>query len=72
MLPSIFLKVIGVCLLAFGIYDTNVYWYALTKGEETFDFFGRNLSARHKIVKIGFSLVLVFYYAIGLVLVTLG
>ena len=72
MLPSIFLKLVGVCLLVFGVYDTNVYWYALTKGEGTFDFFGRNLPATHTIVRIGFGSVLIFYYVVGFILVALG
>lgn len=72
MLPSIFLKMVGVCLIVFGVYDTKVYWYALTKGDGTFDFFGRNLPATHKVVRIGFSSVLVFYYAVGLVLLAFG
>ena len=62
----------GVCLIVFGVYDTNVYWYALTKGEGTFDFFGRNLPARHKVVKLGFTLVLVFYYVIGSIMILFG
>ena len=72
MLPSVFLKAVGVCLIVFGVYDTNVYWYALTKGEGTFDFFGRNLPARHKVVKLGFTLVLVFYYVIGSIMILFG
>jgi hypothetical protein len=72
MLPSLFLKLVGFCLLVFGVYDTNLYWYALTKGEGTFDFFGRNLPANHRIIKLGFSLVLTFYYLIGTVLVIFG
>jgi hypothetical protein len=72
MLPSIFLKLVGVSLLVFGIYDTKVYWYALTKGGGTFDFFGRELSANHRIVRTGFSSVLVFYYAVGTVLLIFG
>lgn len=66
------MKLIGVCLLVFGVYDTNVYWYALTKGEGTFDFFGRNLPAKHPIVRIGFGSVLTFYYVVGCILVGLG
>ena len=72
MLPSIFLKLVGVSLLIFGVYDTKVYWYALTKGEGTLDFFGRELPARHRGVKIGFSSVLAFYYAVGTVLLMFG
>ncbi len=72
MLPSIFLKLIGGCLLIIGVYDTGVYWYALTKGEETFNFFGRSLPANHKIVRIGFAAVLTFYYVVGLLLVVEG
>ncbi|HYB67258.1 MAG TPA: hypothetical protein VEC43_02940 [Candidatus Acidoferrales bacterium] len=72
MLPSLFLKFVGICLLVFGVYDTNVYWYALARGEGTFDFFGRNLAATHSIVRAGFSLVLVFYYAVGSILLVLG
>jgi len=72
LLPSVFLKSVGVCLLAFGGYDTNVYWYALTKGEGTFDFFGRNLPANHRIVQTGFTFVLAFYYVVGSVLLVLG
>jgi len=72
VLPSLFLKFVGACLLIFGVYDTNVYWYAVTKGEGTFDFFGRNLPATHRIVRTGFSLVLLFYYIVGSVLLVLG
>lgn len=72
MLPSLFLKFVGICLLIFGVYDTNVYWYAIARGRGTFDFFGRNLPATHSIVRVGFSLVLVFYYAVGSVLLILG
>jgi hypothetical protein len=72
MLPSIFLKLVGVSLLVFGVYDTNVYWHALTKGEGAFDFFGRELPANHWIVRTGFSSVLVFYYAVGTVLLIFG
>jgi hypothetical protein len=72
LLPSLFLKFVGVCLLAFGGYDTNVYWYALKKGEGTFDFFGRNLPANHRIVRTGFTLVLAFYYVVGSVLLVFG
>lgn len=72
MLPSVFLKLVGVSLLIFGVYDTKVYWYALTKGEGTFDFFGRELPARHRGVKIGFTSVLVFYYTVGSVLLIFG
>jgi hypothetical protein len=72
MLPSLFLKSVGVCLLIFGVYDTNVYWYAIVKGGETFDFFGRNIPATRSIVRVGFSLVLVFYYVVGSVLLILG
>ena len=66
------MKLVGVSLLIFGVYDTNVYWYALTKGEGTFDFFGRELPARHRVVKIGFSSVLIFYYAVGTVFLIFG
>jgi len=66
------LKAVGVSLLIFGVYDTKVYWYALTKGEGVFDFFGRELPARHRGVKIGFSSVLVFYYAVGIILLMFG
>jgi hypothetical protein len=72
MLPSLFLKFVGVCLLIFGIYDTNVYSYAIAKGQGIFDFFGRELPATHSIVRIGFSLVLVFYYVVGSILLILG
>jgi hypothetical protein len=72
MLPSLFLKFVGICLLIFGVYDTNVYWYAIARGGGTFDFFGRNLPATRSIVRVGFSLVLVFYYAVGSVLLILG
>ena len=72
MLPGLFLKFVGVCLLIFGLYDTNVYHYALTKGQGTFDFFGRNLPATHRIVRVGFSLVLVFYFVVGSLLLILG
>jgi len=72
MLPSLLLKSVGVCLIAIGLYDTNVYRYALAKGQGTFDFFGRELSAKHPIVKLGFGTVLFFYYAVGSLLVVLG
>ena len=72
MLPASFLKSVGLCLIVIGLYDSNVYRYALVKGEGTFDFFGRELSARHSIVKLGFASVLVFYYAVGFVLLVLG
>jgi hypothetical protein len=72
LLPSEFLKFVGVCLLAIGVYDTNVYRYALTTSLGTFDFFGRELPAKHPVVKIGFSVVLLFYYTVGLVLLILG
>jgi hypothetical protein len=72
MLPSLFLKFVGICLLIFGLYDTNVYWYAIARGEGTFDFFGRSLPATHSIVRTGFSLVLIFYYAVGSTLLVLG
>jgi hypothetical protein len=72
VLPSVFLKLVGVSLLIFGVYDIKVYWYALTKGNGAFDFFGKELPARHMGVKVGFSLVLVFYYAVGTVLLIFG
>jgi hypothetical protein len=72
MLPSVFLKLVGGCLVVFGVYDTNVYWYALTKAKGTFDFFGRNLPASHKIVRLGFASVLVFYYCVGSLLILMG
>jgi hypothetical protein len=72
LLPAVFLKSIGVCLLAIGVYDTNVYRYALTRGVGNFDFFGRELPAKHPIVKLGFSAVLLFYYSVGLVLLAFG
>ena len=72
MLPSVFLKLVGLSLLIFGIYDTKVYWYALTKGNGTFDFFGRELAAKHWIVRVGFSSVLVFYYSVGAALLIFG
>ncbi len=72
MLPSLFLRLVGVFLLIIGLYDTNVYRYALTRGEGTFDFFGRNLPANHRIVKTGFALVLAFYYVVGSILAVFG
>lgn len=72
MLPRLFLKFVGACLLIFGVYDTNVYRYAVTRGEGTFDFFGRNLPATHRIVRVGFSLVLIFYYVVGSLLLIFG
>lgn len=72
MLPGLFLKFVGACLLIFGVYDTNVYRYAITRGEGTFDFFGRNLPATHRIVRVGFSLVLIFYYVVGSLLLIFG
>lgn len=72
LLPSVFLKFVGVCLLAFGFYDTSIYWYALKEGHGSFDFFGKTLPANHKIVRTGFGCVLLFYYAIGSTLLVLG
>ncbi len=72
MLPSVFLKSVGICLLVFGGYDTKVYLYGLTHGGETLNFFGRSLPANHRIVRFGFSLVLIFYYVVGLVLLIGG
>ncbi len=72
MLPSIFLKLVGACLLVLGVYDTKIYWYGLTHGGETFNFFGRNLPANHTIVRLGFATVLIFYYAVGSVLLIEG
>ena len=72
MLPSLFLKFTGLCLIVIGLYDTNVYRYALTIGTGTFDFFGKELPARHPVVRLGFGIVLFFYYAVGLVVLVLG
>lgn len=72
LLPSAFLKIVGVCLIIIGVYDTNVYGYALKKGTGSFDFFGRELSARHPIVRLGFASVLFFYFAVGALLVWLA
>jgi hypothetical protein len=72
LLPGPFLKFVGICLITIGVYDTNVYRYALTKGLGTFDFFGRELPAKHPIVKMGFGVVLLFYYSVGLVLLVFG
>ena len=72
MLPGLFLKFVGLCLIIIGLYDTNVYRYALAKGEGTFDFFGRELPAKHPGVRLGFGIVLLFYYAAGSVLLVLG
>jgi hypothetical protein len=54
------------------VYDTGVYRYALTNGDETFNFFGRRLCENNKIARIGFAAVLIFYYATGLVLLAYG
>jgi hypothetical protein len=72
MLPSLFLKFVGICLIVIGLYDTNVYRYALAKGGGTFDFFGKELPAKHPVVRFGFGVVLLFYYAVGAVLLALG
>jgi hypothetical protein len=72
LLPSLFLKFTGLCLIVIGLYDTNVYRYALTLSKGTFDFFGKELAAKHPIVRLGFGIVLFFYYAVGLVLLVLG
>jgi len=72
MLPVLFLKFVGLCLIVIGLYDTNVYRYALAKGEGTFDFFGRELSAGHPVVRLGFGAVLVFYYSVGVILLVLA
>ena len=72
MLPVLFLKFVGLCLIVIGLYDTNVYRYALAKGEGTFDFFGRELSAKHPLVRVGFGTVLVFYYSVGVILLVLA
>jgi hypothetical protein len=72
MLPTTFLKVVGACLLVFGVYDTSVYRYAITHSKETFDFFGHRLSPNHPLVKVGFVLVLTFYYAVGMTMLVFG
>jgi hypothetical protein len=72
MLPSLFLKLVGLCLVIIGLYDTNVYRYALAKRESTFDFFGRELSAKHLAIRLGFGTVLIFYYSVGVVLMVFG
>ena len=59
-------------MIVIGVYDTNVYRYALTTGKGTFDFFGKEVLARDVVVKLGFTVVLVFYYVVGLVLLVLG
>jgi hypothetical protein len=63
---------VGVCLIIFGIYDTLVYRYAIATGKGTFDFFGKELPGTYKIVRLGFTVVLIFYYVVGLVLLLLG
>ena len=68
MLPAIFLRVVGACLLAFGVYDTNVYLYALIRSNDTFDFFGHKMAPDHPLVKVGFVFVLTFYYVVGTVM----
>jgi len=72
MLPSLFLKSIGIGLIVIGLYDTNVYRYALVTANRTFDFFGRELPAKHPAVRLGFGSVLVFYYMVGFILLLLG
>ena len=72
MLPSAFLKVVGACLLVFGVYDASVYRYALTRSKDTFDFFGHRLAPKHPLVKVGFVLVLTFYFAVGLIMLLFG
>ena len=72
MLPVLFLKFVGLCLIIIGLYDTNVYRYALANGEGTFDFFGREFSAKHFVVRLGFGTVMLFYYAVGSILLVLG
>jgi len=72
LLPETFLRFVGACLIVIGVYDSNVYRYALAKGEGTFDFFGRELPATHRMVRMGFGLVLLFYYSVGLVLLVFG
>lgn len=72
MLPSEFLKVSGICLLVFGVYDANVYRYALTRSKDTFDFFGHRLAPNHPFVKVGFVLVLTFYFAVGSMMLVFG
>jgi hypothetical protein len=72
LLPSGFVKFVGVCLLIIGVYDTNVYRYALARGGGSFDFFGKELPGKHRMVRLGFTIVLVFYYVAGSILVLLG
>jgi hypothetical protein len=72
MLPSSFVRAVGVCLLIFGVYDTNVYWYALTRSKDTFDFFGHQLTPKHPLVKVGFVIVLLFYYSVGTLMIVFG
>jgi len=72
LLPSLFLRFVGVCLIIIGVYDTLVYRYAITTGKGTFDFLGRELPGTHLVVRFGFAVVLVFYFVVGFVLLTLG
>ena len=72
MLSSLILKFVGSCLIIIGLYDTNVYRYALKKPGSTFDFFGKELPPKHAVVRLGFAIVLLFYFAVGLILLLLG
>jgi len=72
MLPSSFIKTIGACLLMIGVYDTNVYRYALTRSKDTFDFFEHRLQPKHPLVVVGFGLMLAFYYVVGVTMLVFG
>ena len=62
MLPDWFLKAVGIALVGFGFYDGKVYWRLIL----------RNQPPGHAWLRVGVVAVLVFYFAVGSVLVFLG
>jgi hypothetical protein len=62
MLPGLFLKIVGIALIGFGLYDGNVYWRLIL----------RNQPKGHAWLRVGIVAVLVFYFSVGSVLVLFG
>jgi hypothetical protein len=59
MLPEWFLRLIGVALFGFGVYDFKVYWRMIF----------RNQPRGHALLRLGVVVVLAFYFGVGTLLV---
>jgi hypothetical protein len=59
MLPEWFLRLIGVTLIGFGVYDFKVYWRLIF----------RNQPSGHALLRLGVVVVLAFYFGVGALLV---